>query len=85
MSDADKAAYKEAAKAWGDTNIKQDTDYTVIARQNMEKAGVAFYEMKDAEKAPFKKLVEPVYTDMAKNVGEANFKAYMEAVQKTKK
>jgi tripartite ATP-independent transporter DctP family solute receptor len=85
MSDADKAAYKEAAKVWGETNIKQDTDYTVVARQNMEKAGVNFYEMKDAEKTPFKKLVEPVYADMAKNVGEANFKAYMDAVQKTKK
>lgn len=85
ISEADKAVYRQAAKVWGDTNIKQDTDYTVIARQNMEKAGVNFYEMSDAEKTPFKKLVESVYIDMAKQVGEDNFKAYMDAVVKTKK
>ncbi len=85
MSDADKAAYKEGAKLWGEINIKQDTDYTVVAKQNMEKAGVKFYTMSDAEKEPFKKMVQSVYADVAKQVGEDNFKAYMEAVAKTKK
>jgi tripartite ATP-independent transporter DctP family solute receptor len=85
MSDADKAIFREAAKVWGETNIKEDTDYTVVAMENMKKAGVTFYEMSEAEKTPFKKIVEPVYADMAKQVGEENFKAFMEAVQKAKK
>lgn len=85
MSDADKAIFKEAGKVWGETNVKEDTAYTKVARGNMEKAGVTFYEMKDSEKVPFRKLVEPVYADMAKQVGEQNFKAFLEAVEKTKK
>lgn len=85
VSDADKAVFKEAAKAWAETNVKEDNEYTKVARQNMEKAGVVFYEMSDAEKAPFRKLVEPVYADMAKQVGEQNFKAFLEAVERAKK
>jgi TRAP-type C4-dicarboxylate transport system substrate-binding protein len=85
MSNEDKAIFKEGGKIWGETNIKQDAEYSVIARQNMEKAGVKFYEMSDAEKEPFRKLVQPVYADMAKQVGEDNFKAFLEAVEKAKK
>jgi len=85
MSEADKAVYKDGGKLWGDINIKQDTEYTVVAMQNMEKAGVKFYTMTDAEKVPFKKMVQSVYADMAKQVGEDNFKTFMDEVAKTKK
>lgn len=85
MSAEDKAVYSDAAKLWGEVNMKEDKDYEVVAMQNMEKAGVKFYTMTDAEKEPFKKMVEPIYADMAKQVGEADFKTFMDEVAKAKK
>jgi len=83
LSDADKAIYKKAAKEWASVNVKEDTSYSVVAMDRMKAAGVNFYTMSEAEKGPFKKLVEPVYANMAKSVGESNFQAFMDAVKKT--
>jgi tripartite ATP-independent transporter DctP family solute receptor len=85
LSDSERAVYKEAAKEWGAVNLKEDDAYTVIARSSMEKAGVKFYVMSDAEKEPFRKLVQPVYDDFAKQVGGDNWKAFLDAVEKTRK
>jgi len=83
LSDADKALYKKAGKNWASVNVKEDTDYSVVAMDKMKAAGVNFYTMTEAEKGPFKKLVEPVYTKMATSVGNDNFQAFMDAVKKT--
>jgi TRAP-type C4-dicarboxylate transport system substrate-binding protein len=83
MSDADKAVYKKAAKVWADVNVKEDSDYTVVALEKMKAAGVNFYTMTEAEKEPFKKILQPVYDNMAKQVGDANFQALMDGVKKT--
>ncbi|HTZ41560.1 MAG TPA: TRAP transporter substrate-binding protein [Syntrophales bacterium] len=85
LSDSEKAMFKDAAKEWGAINLKEDTAYTLVARAAMEKAGVKFYEMPDPEKGPFRKLVEPVYADFAKQVGSDNWKGFLDAVEKTRK
>lgn len=84
LSDADKNMFKEAGREWASANVKEDQAQLIKARAEMEKAGVKFYEMTEAEKAPFKELMKPVYEDFAKQVGPDNFKAFMDAVEKTR-
>ncbi len=83
LSDADKATFKKAAQDWASVNVKEDSAYSVVAMDKMKAAGVNFYTMSEAEKEPFKKLVEPVYANMSKTVGEDNFKVFMDGVKKT--
>jgi TRAP-type C4-dicarboxylate transport system substrate-binding protein len=85
LSDSERALFKEAAKEWGAINIKEDEAYTAIALTTMEKAGVKFHQMSDAEKEPFRKLVQPVYADVAKQVGDEKWKAFLDAVERTRK
>jgi len=85
LSESERALYKDAAKEWGAVNLKEDDAYTTVARAAMEKAGVKFYVMSDAEKESFRKLVQPVYEDYAKQLGSENWKAFLDAVEKTRK
>ena len=85
LTDTEKALFKKAAKLWTDINIKEDTEYTVIARQNMEKAGVKFYDMNADEKKAFADRMGPVYADFEKVTGAEDFKAFREALAKTRK
>jgi tripartite ATP-independent transporter DctP family solute receptor len=84
LSDDEKALFKKAAKKWGTVNVEEDAAYSVVARENMEKAGVKFYDMSAAEKEPFKQLVQPVYDDFKKKLGDEDWKAFMEAVEAAK-
>ena len=85
LSDAEKAIFKDAGKEWAALNVKEDQALLVKARTEMEKAGVKFYEMTEAEKGAFKKLLKPVYDEYAKKVGEENYKAFLDTVEKTRK
>jgi tripartite ATP-independent transporter DctP family solute receptor len=85
LPESDRALFKEAAKEWGAVNVKEDEAYTKVAIAAMEKAGVKFHQMSDAEKEPFRKLVQPVYADFAKQAGDENWKAFLSAVEKTRK
>lgn len=85
LSDADKKIFQDAGKEWASVNVKEDQVLLAKAKVEMEKAGVKFYEMTEAEKAPFKELLKPVYDDFAKQVGPDNWKAFLDAVEKTRK
>lgn len=84
MSAEDQAIYAAASKIWGDVNLKEDSEYEVRAVKEMEKAGVEFYTMTDAEKEPFKEMVKPIYAEMASQVGEADFQTFLAEVAKSK-
>ena len=81
----EQALFKKAGQEWVKINIKEDTSYSVTARSNMEKAGVKFYDMNDAEKQPFAKMMGPVYSDFEKVVGTGDWKSYQEEIAKVKK
>lgn len=81
MSDEQKALLKKAGKEWSAVNIKEDTDYTKVAKEKMEQAGVKFYEMPAKDKEPFKALMKPVYADFQKLLGDADWKALNDAVE----
>lgn len=84
MSDADKETTQKAADEWVKLNMKQDADYSVIAKENMEKAGVEFYQMTEDEKTPFKEMVKPVYSDFEEMLGADDWKEFMDAVDAAK-
>ena len=84
MPDADKNVFREAAKIWEQKNLDADQAQLTVAMENMKKSGVQFYEMSAAEKEPFKKLVQPVYTDFESQVGAADMKQFLEYVEKTR-
>lgn len=84
VSDADKIIFREAAQLWIDKNKQFDEEQLKEAMANMEKSGVTFYTMTAAEKEPFKKLVQPVYDDFAKMVGQDAMAQYLEYVSKTR-
>ncbi|MEO8410355.1 MAG: TRAP transporter substrate-binding protein [Propionivibrio sp.] len=85
LSAEDQALFKKAAQEWVDVNVKEDASYSITARQNMEKAGVEFYDMDDAGKQAFAKRMEPVYADFEKTVGAEDWKAYQDAINAQKK
>jgi len=84
MSDEDKDIFNKAAKEWVRTNIVEDEEYQVFARNEMEKAGVEFYDMSEAEKQPFKEMVQPLYEEYKQMLGEEDWNAFMEAVEAAK-
>ena len=81
----EQALFRKAGQEWVKVNIKEDTTYQVTSRNNMEKAGVKFYDMKDAEKQPFAKMMGPVYADFEKVVGAGDWKSYQDEIAKVKK
>jgi len=85
LSADEKALFKKAGQEWVKVNINEDTTYSVKARNNMEKAGVKFYDMDDAGKQAFAKMMGPVYADFEKVVGAADWKSYQEEIVKTRK
>ncbi|HUL01510.1 MAG TPA: TRAP transporter substrate-binding protein [Nitrospirota bacterium] len=85
MPPADKALFQKAAKEWVKVNRDIDETYQVKAIADMKKAGVIFYEMTDAEKVPFKKMIQPLYTKAKDRLGDADYNAFMKAVEAAKK
>lgn len=85
LTNEEKELFKKAGKDWAKVNIKEDTDYSVVARTNMEKAGVTFYDMNDTEKQAFAKMMGPVYADFEKLVGPADWKEYQAEINKLKR
>lgn len=85
MDDKDKEIFKKAAKEWIAVNIKEDNDYQIKARADMEKSGVKFYEMSAAEKEPFKKLVQPLYDKAKTKLGAEDYDAFVKAVEAARK
>lgn len=85
LTDAEKALFKKAGKLWTEVNVKEDTEYAKKSREAMEKLGVKFYDMTAADKKPFADRMAPVYTDFEKVVGAEDFKAFREAIAKTRK
>ena len=84
LSADQKALLKEAGKEWSKVNLAEDEALVVKAKVEMEKSGVKFYTMTEAEKGPFKKLLQPVYDEYAKKVGADAWKQFMDAVEKTR-
>lgn len=85
LTPAEQALFKKAGLEWVAVNVKEDTSYSVLSRANMEKAGVKFYDMSDAEKQPFAKRMDPVYATFTKVVGDADWKSYLDEIAKVKK
>ncbi len=85
MTPQDQDLFKRAGQEWVKVNIKEDTSYSVTARTAMEKSGVKFYDMDDAGKQSFAKLMGPVYADFEKVVGAADWKNYQDEIIKTRK
>jgi TRAP-type C4-dicarboxylate transport system substrate-binding protein len=85
MTPQDQALFKKAGQEWVKVNLKEDSSYTVVARTNMEKAGVKFYDMDDAGKQSFAKMMGPVYADFEKVVGAGDWKIYQDEIIKQKK
>lgn len=85
LTPEEKDIFKKAGQEWVKVNMKEDATYSVTARTNMEKAGVKFYDMNDAGKQAFAKLMGPVYADFEKVVGPADWKAYQDEITKLKK
>lgn len=85
LTPEEQTLFRKAGQEWVKVNIKEDTTYQVTARTNMEKAGVKFYDMNDAEKLPFAKMMGPVYADFEKVVGAGDWKAYQDDIVKQKK
>lgn len=85
LTPEDQALFKKAGQEWVNVNLKEDASYSVTARTNMEKAGVKFYDMDDAGKQAFAKLMTPVYADFEKLVGAADWKSYQDEIAKYKK
>ena len=53
MTPDEQSLFRKAGQEWATVNIRDDASYSVLARNNMEKAGVKFYDMDDAgEPAP---------------------------------
>ena len=84
LSADQKALLAEAGKEWARVNVAEDDALVVKAKVEMEKAGVKFYTMTEAEKDPFKKLLKPVYDEYAAKVGPDAYKQFMDAVEKTR-
>ena len=84
MNDADKKTIENEADEWVKLNVKQDTEYSVIAKENMKEAGVEFYQMTEEEKTPFKEMVKPVYADFETMLGADDWKSFMDAVDAAK-
>jgi tripartite ATP-independent transporter DctP family solute receptor len=80
MAKADQDLFQQAGKEWEAVNLKEDGDAVIKARVEMEKAGVKFYEMTEADKAPFKERLKVVYSDFAKNAKPDEWKAFQDAV-----
>ena len=85
MPQSDKDVFLEAAQIWVEKNKEFDKVQIAEAMENMKKSGVQFYEMTAEDKEPFKKMMQPVYADFAKQVGQADFDQFMEYVDKTRK
>jgi len=85
MTPQDQDLFKRAGQEWVKVNIKEDTSYSVTARTNMEKSGVKFYDMDDAGKQSFAKMMGPVYADFEKVVGASDWKTYQDEIVKTRK
>lgn len=81
MPEAERALLLQAGKEWEATNLKEDGDAVIKARSEMEKAGVKFYEMTDADKAPFKEKLKVVYADFSKKLKPDEWKAFLDAVE----
>ena len=81
----EQSLFRKAGQEWATVNIRDDASYSVLARNNMEKAGVKFYDMDDAGKQAFAKMMTPVYVDFEKLVGAADWKSYQEEVAKQRK
>ncbi|MEO8409608.1 MAG: TRAP transporter substrate-binding protein [Propionivibrio sp.] len=75
MSDADKTAFKEAAKIALVANRKKVNDDEANGIAIIEKAGT---EVNEVDKSLFQKAVAPAYVDFNKEYGEANIKRIME-------
>ncbi len=84
LSDADKATFEKAAGVWNQTNLDEDAAYTIKAKADMEKTNVKFHEMTEAEKEPFKTLVAPIYNDKKAALGDADYAAFLAAVEAAK-
>jgi TRAP-type transport system periplasmic protein len=82
---ADKALFKKAAKEWFKINVAEDELYQAKAMVDMKKAGTVFYTMSDAEKTPFKKMIQPLYKKAEEKLGKADYAAFLKAVDATKK
>ena len=80
LSKEDQQILMEAGKEYDKANRAADDEYAVCAREEMEKAGVAFYDMPAAEKEPFKELVAPMYGELKEKLGEADYNEFMKAV-----
>jgi len=85
LTDAQKEKVMNAGKEWVKTNVAEDTAYTKVAREAMEKSGVTFYEMPAEDKEPFKAMMKPVYDEFKQSLGEADYNALMEAVEAASK
>jgi tripartite ATP-independent transporter DctP family solute receptor len=84
-SPEDKALFSEAGKKFVETDIMEDTQYFNTAYTEMEKAGVKFYTMTDAEKEPFKQLLAGFYKTYEGKYSPADWKAFFDAVNATAK
>lgn len=84
LSDKDRELFKKAGKEWVQTNVVEDEDYQVFARNEMEKSGVKFYDMSEEEKSPFKEMVQPLYEEYKQKLGEEDWNAFIEAVEAAK-
>lgn len=71
----------KAAETWEITDYNENADYAKMARTEMDKANVQFYEMSAEEKEPFKELVQPLYDDFKNKLGEKDWNAFMEAIE----
>jgi C4-dicarboxylate transporter DctM subunit len=84
MSDEDKALFKKAGKEWVNVNVEEDDAYQIKAREEMEKAGVEFYDMPAEGQAAFKELVQPLYEETKTARGEEDWNAFLKAVEEAK-
>ena len=75
MSDADKTAFKEAAKIALIANRKKVNEDEKNGIAVIEKAGA---EVNEVDKSLFQKAVAPAYVDFNKQYGEANIKRIMD-------
>ncbi len=76
ISDADKAAFKEAAKVALQANRKKVNEDEVSGLEVMRKAGTEVIEKVD--NAAFQKAVQSAYANFNKEFGEANIKKIMD-------
>lgn len=83
LSDDEKAAFKAAGQEWVKVYLAEEENYQQLARTKMTEAGVQFYDMPDAEKEPFKALMQPIYDETKAKIGEADYEALMALVEKT--